>query len=153
MPNYFRDRDDIIEKETRSFERFSSRAEHARRQVLEPQARGVSQNEGQQRTPVLRPCRVGAVLKTKVSRYLQSPKKIFKHLKKLTLDNRRITYVDLERELGIGSAAIQTIIHYHLSLLKSLVVCTYDSALSAPYSAARLTSTELIRRLFFGFVW
>ncbi|XP_061705471.1 histone-lysine N-methyltransferase SETMAR-like [Cydia pomonella] len=32
--------------------------------------------------------------------------------------NRRITYAELERELGIGSAALQTIIHYHLALHK-----------------------------------
>lgn len=39
-------------------------------------------------------------------------------VEKLIRENRRITYVELERELGVGSAAMQTIIHDHLSLRK-----------------------------------
>lgn len=39
-------------------------------------------------------------------------------VEKLIRENRRITYVELERELGIGSAALQTIIHDRLSIRK-----------------------------------
>ncbi|GBP36300.1 hypothetical protein EVAR_85549_1 [Eumeta japonica] len=47
----------------------------------------------------------------------RSLRRMFNQLTRLIQGNRRITYVELDRKLGVtGSAAMQTVIHDHLSL-------------------------------------